>query len=96
MTTQNLSDKAVALLYNKEQSDAPKVIASGSGIIARKIIDIAEEAGIHIQQDHDLIEILSKIPVGEDIPVELYQTIAEVLSFVYQVNDRFKKKYEVK
>lgn len=87
-------DKAVALLYDKEQSDAPRVVASGRGVIARKIIETAREAGIHIQEDPDLVEILSKVPVGQDIPVELYQTIAEILSFVYQVNDKFKDKYE--
>jgi flagellar biosynthesis protein len=91
---ENKLDKAVALLYDKEKSDAPKVIASGKGIIAQKIIETAREAGIHIQEDPNLVEILSKVPVGEDIPVELYQTIAEILSFVYQVNDTFKQKFE--
>jgi len=88
------TDKAVALLYDSETSDAPRVVASGSGIIAQKIIDTAREAGIHIQEDANLVEILSKVPVGEDIPMELYQTIAEILSFVYQVNDKFKDKVQ--
>ena len=91
---ENKLDKAVALLYDKEKSDAPKVIASGKGIIAQKIIETAREAGIHIQEDPNLVEILSKVPVGDDIPIELYQTIAEILSFVYQVNDTFKQKIE--
>ena len=87
-------DKAVALLYDRETSDAPRVVASGRGVIARRIIETAREAGIHIQEDPDLVEILSKVPVGKDIPVELYQTIAEILSFVYQVNDKLKDKVE--
>lgn len=87
-------DKAVALLYDKEKSDAPRVIASGRGVIAQKIIETARQAGIHIQEDPDLVEILSKVPVGKDIPVELYQTIAEILSFVYQINDKFKQNIE--
>lgn len=85
-------DKAVALLYDKEKADAPQVIASGKGIIAQKIIETAKEAGVHIQADPDLAEILSKVPLGEEIPPELYQTIAEVLSFVYQMNDKFREK----
>jgi flagellar biosynthesis protein len=93
-TDEKKLDKAVALLYDREQSDAPRVIASGRGLIARKIIETAREAGIHIQEDPNLVEILSKVPVGKDIPVELYQTIAEILSFVYQVNDKFKQKVE--
>ena len=90
----NKLDKAVALLYDKEKSDAPRVIASGRGVIAQKIIETAHQSGIHIQEDPDLVEILSKVPVGEDIPVELYQTIAEILSFVYQINDKFKQNIE--
>lgn len=90
----NKLDKAVALLYDQEKSDAPRVIASGRGVIAQKIIETARQAGIHIQEDPDLVEILSKVPVGKDIPVELYQTIAEILSFVYQINDKFKQNFE--
>ena len=91
---ENTLDKAVALLYDEDKSEAPRVIASGKGIIAQKIIETAREAGIHIREDANLVEILSKVPVGQDIPVELYQTIAEILSFVYQVNDKFKEKIE--
>ncbi len=87
-------DKAVALLYDRKTSDAPRVVASGRGVIARRIIETAREAGIHIREDPDLVEILSKVAVGKDIPVELYQTIAEILSFVYQVNDNLKAKVE--
>lgn len=84
--------KAVAILYDDTPSSAPKVIASGKGSIAEKIIATAEEAGIHIQQDPNLVELLSKVDIGEEIPVELYQTVAEVLAFVYKVNNKFKDK----
>ena len=84
--------KAVAILYDDTPSAAPKVIASGKGSIAEKIIETAEEAGIHIQQDPNLVELLSKVDIGEEIPVELYQTVAEVLAFVYKVNNKFKDK----
>ncbi len=84
-------EKAVAIVY-EEDGDAPKVIASGQGTIAEKIIETAREAGIHIQEDPNLVELLSKVPIGDEIPVELYQTVAEVLAFVYQINDKFKNK----
>ena len=84
--------KAIAILYDDSPDSAPKVIASGKGSIAQKIIETAEEAGIHIQQDPNLVEMLAKVDVGEEIPVELYQTVAEVLAFVYKVNNRFKDK----
>ncbi|PID44107.1 MAG: flagellar biosynthesis protein FlhB [Proteobacteria bacterium] len=88
----NKTDKAVAILYNKEQAAAPQVIASGRGNIAKTIIETAREAGIHIQEDPDLTEILMGIPLGNEIPPDLYQTVAELLAFVYQINDKFKSK----
>ena len=88
--------KAVAILYDEEKNAAPKVIASGQGQIAQKIIETAREAGIHIQEDPDLVELLAKVPIGEEIPVNLYQTVAEVLAFVYQVNRKYKEKMEAK
>lgn len=86
------SSKAVALLYDEERGAAPQVIASGQGKIAEKIIETAKEAGVHVQEDPDLIELLVKVPIGDEIPVELYQTVAEVLAFVYQVNKKYKEK----
>lgn len=85
-------EKAVAILYDSQQAASPKVIASGKGEVARKIIETAKEAGVHIQEDPNLVELLSKIEIGAEIPTELYQTVAEVLAFVYQVNDKFKEK----
>jgi len=80
--------KAIAIKYDKEQGDAPVVLASGKGQIAEQIIKAAREAGLEITQDADLAELLAKVSVGTEIPVELYQAVAEVLSFVYRVNKR--------
>lgn len=85
-------EKAVAILYDAQESSSPKVIASGKGEVARKIIETARAAGVHIQEDANLVELLSRLDLGEEIPAELYQTVAEVLAFVYQVNDKFKNK----
>ncbi len=94
MGERNKREKAVALLYDENKSSAPQIVASGKGKIAEKIIETAREAGVHIQEDPDLVELLAKIPIGEEIPVELYQTIAEVLAFVYQINEKYKKKMD--
>ncbi len=85
-------DKAVALLYDESKKQAPKVVATGKGEVAKKIIELAKESGVHIREDHNLVELLAKIPLGDEIPTELYQTVAEVLAFVYQVNEKFKNK----
>jgi flagellar biosynthesis protein len=87
-----IGKKAVALLYDPHKTGAPKVVASGSHLVAEKIIATAAEAGVHIKEDPDLVELLSKISVGQEIPAELYQTIAEVLAFVYAVNSKYKRK----
>jgi flagellar biosynthesis protein len=87
--------KAVALQYDQQKNSAPQVLASGSGLIAENILRKAAEAGTYIRKDSDLAELLSKVPVGEEIPEEMYKAIAEVLSFVYSVNERFKNKQQV-
>lgn len=92
MTENKFINKAVAIVYDEKEATAPKVVASGKGVVAENIIATAREAGIHIQEDANLVEILAKIPIGEEIPVEIYQTVAEVLAFVYQVNNKFKDK----
>lgn len=72
---------AVALEY--EPGDrAPKVIASGQGHLAEKIIDVAKEADVPIHKDVKLARSLSVLDIGEYIPPELYSIVAEVLVFV--------------
>jgi flagellar biosynthesis protein len=86
--------KAVALRYDQSKASAPQIVASGKGKIAEKIIETAREAGVYIKEDPDLVELLAKVPVGEEIPEELYQTIAELLAFIYSINEKFKSKLE--
>lgn len=81
--------RAVALRYDKNRAASPEVVASGKGKIAEKIIAAAREAGIYIKEDPDLLELLARVPVGQEIPMELYQAVAELLVFVYRVNKRY-------
>lgn len=78
--------KAVALGYKPTSDDAPKVLAVGKGTVAEKIIATAKEHGIPLQEDSDMAEVLSKLDINEEIPPDLYQAVAEILSFVYRVN----------
>lgn len=82
-------NKAVALSYDKGQG-APVVVASGQGSIAEKILNTAREAGVEVVADPDLVELLAGIPLGTEIPPELYQAVAEILAFVYRVNGRYR------
>jgi flagellar biosynthesis protein len=79
--------KAAAIRYDSERDRAPKVTASGRGIIAEKIIELAAQYGIPVKNDPDLIQILSKLEVGTEIPVDLYKAVAEILAFVYSINE---------
>ncbi|MCI5540187.1 FlhB-like flagellar biosynthesis protein [Campylobacter lanienae] len=76
--------KAVALGYNKDRDNAPKVLASGKGEVAKKIIEAAKIHKIPIKEDSDLVEILSKVDINQEIPPNLYKAVAEVFSFLYR------------
>ena len=86
MTSRKVYDKAVALRYKPGLEQAPRVIASGKGEIAEKIIRIAKEHNIHLHNDPDLVEILSELELNSEIPPELYVVVSEILVFVYSLN----------
>lgn len=72
---------AIALEYNPSD-EAPKIIATGKGILAEKIVEKAREANVPVHQDSKLAGTLSKLEIGDMIPPELYEAVAEVLVFV--------------
>ena len=72
---------AVALEYDPKE-EAPKIIATGKGVLAERIIEKAKEANVPIHQDEKLTKTLSKLEIGDMIPPELYEAVAEVLVFV--------------
>lgn len=82
---------AIAINYDKEKDIAPKIVAKGKGVIAEKIIDIAKQNNIPLYEDLDLIEVLSKVDVGQEIPPQLYKLIAEVLIYIYKSNNKIGK-----
>lgn len=92
MSAEKPTPQAVAIVYDRSRASAPQVVASGRGEVAARIIALAEEAGVAVRQDPDLLELLAKVPVGREIPLELYRAVAEVLAFVYQVNGRYKER----
>ena len=71
--------------------DAPKVIASGRGLLAERIIERAKEAKVPIHQDSKLADTLARLEIGEMIPPELYEVVAEILVFV-DAMDKIKRK----
>jgi flagellar biosynthesis protein len=83
--------RAVALKYDREKSAAaPKLLAKGKGGIAEKIIEAAQEKGIPLYEDPELVEVLGQLDVNAEIQPELYQAVAEVLIFIYKMNQKKK------
>ena len=82
--------QAVALEYNPSE-DAPRIIASGTGALAERIIEKAKEADVPVHQDAKLAATLSKLEIGDMIPPELYEVVAEVLIFV-DAMDKIRQK----
>lgn len=79
---------AAALKYDASKDAAPKVTARGRGLVAEKIIELARKHDVPIKSDPALVQILSKLELDEQIPVEIYKAVAEILAFVYTVNDK--------
>ncbi len=82
--------QAIALAYDPSE-DAPKVIASGKGILAEKIIEKAKESDVPVHRDDKLADTLSRLDIGDMIPPELYEVVAEILVFV-DAMDKLKGK----
>lgn len=79
---------ATALKYDRHKDDVPKLVAKGLGIIAENIIETAEEHDIPIYQDEKLSRQLYNLSLGEEIPPELYEIVAEVLVFIARMDKK--------
>jgi len=73
--------QAVAIKYDPGEV-APKIIATGKGKVAEKIIETAKESNVAVHKDTKLADTLSRLDIGEFIPPELYEVVAEILVFV--------------
>ena len=78
--------KAAAIRYDAKDV-APTVIAKGAGVVAENIIKVGEQEKIAIVENKELVEELSRIELGDNIPPELYQIVAEVLIFVSDLDE---------
>jgi flagellar biosynthesis protein len=81
---------AVALKYERDTQPAPRVVAKGRGTIAEQIIRVAEEHGVTVYEDANLVEVLEKLDLDAIIPIEAYAAVAEILNYVYKANARTK------
>ena len=87
----DMQKSAVALKYKPPMNMAPKVTAKGRGLIAERIIEEALKHDIPLKEDPDLIQILSLLDIGEEVPPSVYEVVSEILAFVYSLNNRLKE-----
>lgn len=90
--TEPKAKTAVALAYTPGEA-APKILATGKGAIADRIIDAAKDADVPTYRDDKLADTLSRLEIGDMIPPELYEVVAEILVFVNDM-DRIRAKLD--
>lgn len=77
--------RATALSY-EPGTHAPRVTATGSGLVAERIVAAAREAGVPVREDPALVQALSALDLGADIPPELWRAVAEALAWAYTLD----------
>ena len=78
--------KAVALKYEAERDNAPRVIAKGRGHVAEHILETAQKNSVPVYQDKTLVNMLMALEIDREVPPELYKAIAEVMAYVYKMD----------
>jgi flagellar biosynthesis protein len=90
-TVSGHTDIAVALRYDGKNT--PRITAKGDRLLAEQIVAAAEQAGVPLYPDPELAMILSQIPLGEEIPDNLFKAIAEVIAFAYILAGKFPENF---
>lgn len=79
-----MKKKAVALRYERTRDSAPRVVAKGAGKIADRIVKTAQDSNVTVYEDDELAQLLMGLELDSVIPEDMYQAVAEVLSYVYR------------
>jgi flagellar biosynthesis protein len=82
------SRQAVALRYQPKYDRAPKLVAEGRGYLADKILELAQRYSIPVRRDRNLLQVLSRLDLNQEIPQEVYKAVAEILAFIYRLSSR--------
>lgn len=93
---QMMNKKAVALQYDEQKNISPVIVASGSGLLAEKIIEVANDNGVPVYEDNSLASVLSRLDLGSNIPVELYEAIVDIYVFFLKYSPKAQAHLEAK
>lgn len=80
--------RAVALNYESDTDEAPRVVAKGEGELAARIVELARDHGIPVRSDADLASLLTVVELEHTIPIEAFEAVARILAHIYQANGR--------
>jgi flagellar biosynthesis protein len=80
--------RATALRYESGREGAPRVVATGRGLIAERILDEAERNGVPVRRDPALAQALAGLEIGHEVPEELWAAVAETLAWAYRLDAR--------
>ncbi len=80
--------RAVALHYDPASRQAPSIAASGKGWLAERIINLARDNKVPVVEDQALVKVLGNLPLGEEVPQELYEAVAAIYAFIIQADSR--------
>jgi flagellar biosynthesis protein len=89
--TDDDTEMAIAIKYDREKDQAPRVVAKGLKFRAERIREIAKQYGVPIMKNVPLAHALYRVDIGQEVPEELYDAVAEVLNFVYALQKEQKK-----
>jgi flagellar biosynthesis protein len=81
--------QAAVIKYDEENGKSPIVVASGKGLVAQRIIELAEKNNIHMQEDSTLVANLLDMDLGDNIPPQLYSVMAEVLLLIEEIEKNY-------
>jgi flagellar biosynthesis protein len=80
--------RAAALRYDQAAGGAPRVVATGAGYVAQRIVELAEAGGVPVREEPALVEALSRLELDQELPPELFAAVAEVLVWAYGLESR--------
>jgi len=84
--------KAAALKY--DGVNTPKLVAKGEGLLAQEIVSIAEQNQVHVHYDPLLLDVLTRLELGDEIPEDLYLAVAKIIAFAYFLQGKHPKNYQ--
>jgi len=87
--------QAAALQYDQARHEAPVLVAKGSGAVAERILELAQKHGIPLQRDPELLQILMKLEINQEIPENIFHAVAEILAMVYRANRNLREQREI-